>query len=462
MKVCYAFPLHGLSTVPAYAYTLNSSSFVTHNMANSSAAPKSSKAPMHIVYARDGEVVLYKRLDSKIWQARFKLRDSKWQRISTKQRNLEYATQAACEAYDRARFLKAENLPIVTKRFDSIAKIAVKEMQDQLDGGVGKSVYNSYIAATNRYLIPFFGKLNIGTIGYEHLKAFDDWRTKEMKKVPVASTVTTHTSALNRVFDAAVQRGWMSQSQVPKMKNKGAKATPREAFSFAEYKSLTSYMVKWSTIGHMAKTQHMRELLRDYVLVLANTGMRHGTEALNLKWRDVEWIAKDGQRYLQFTVNGKTGKRTLIARHAAEDYLKRIQERFDDLKKLEFDALLKKKLDVLVFRLRTGEATNALNGTFRHLMRDSGLDKNKDVKEKRTLYSLRHTYAHFALLQDSMPIATLAKQMGTSIGMIERYYGHLTPALKADVIAGKRMGVKKVEATKTKATDDKQSGSAAI
>jgi len=103
----------------------------------------------------------------------------------------------------------------------------------------------------------------------------------------------------------------------------------------------------------------MRELLRDYVLILANTGMRHGTEALNLKWRDVEWITKNGERYIQFTVNGKTGKRTLIARHNAEDYLKRIQARFDDLGKLEFDALLKKRLDTYVFRLRTGERTNA-------------------------------------------------------------------------------------------------------
>lgn len=442
MKVCYAFLLHGLSTVPAPAYTLNKISFVTQNMAKPVAPTKAAKAIEHIAYARDGEVVLYKRADSKIWQARFKLKDGKWHRISTKQRNLEYATQTACEAYDRARFLKAENLPIVSKRFDAIAKIATKEMQDQLDSGVGKSVYNSYIAATNRYLVPYFGKHNISTIGYEHLKGFDDWRTKLMGKVPVASTVTTHTSALNRVFDAAVERGWLSQPQVPKMKNKGAKATPREAFSMAEYKSLTTFMVKWSRIGHMQKTLHMRELLRDYVLVLSNTGMRHGTEALNMKWRDVEWITKDGQRYLQFTVNGKTGKRTLIARHAAEDYLKRIQERFEDLKKLEFDALLKKKLDVLVFRLRTGETTEALNGTFRHLMRDSGLDKNKEVKEKRTLYSLRHTYAHFALLQDSMPIATLATQMGTSVGMIEKYYGHLTPALKADVIAGKRLSKK--------------------
>lgn len=396
-----------------------------------------------IVYARDGEVVLYKRSASARWQARYKLSDSKWHRISTKQRNLDYATKAACEAYDRARFLKEENLPVASRRFDAVAKLAIDEMRSQLDSGVGKSVYNSYISAIVRYLVPYFGKHNINTISYEHLKEFDGWRAKLMKKAPVASTVTTHTSALNRVFEAAVERGWLAQSQVPKMKNKGGKGTPREAFSLAEYKSLTSFMTAWAQKGHMAKTVEMRELLRDYVLILANTGMRHGTEALNMKWRDVEWITKDGQRYLQFTVNGKTGKRTLIARHNAEDYLTRIKERFEDLKKLDFDALLKKRLDVLVFRLRSGETTNALNGTFRHLMRDSGLDKDKGVKEKRTLYSLRHTYAHFALLQDAMPIGTLAKQMGTSVKMIEQHYGHITPALKADVIAGPRMGNKK-------------------
>jgi hypothetical protein len=39
--------------------------------------------------------------------------------------------------------------------------------------------------------------------------------------------------------------------------------------------------------------------------------------------------------------------------------------------------------------------------------------------------------------------------MGTSVKMIEQQYGHLNPAMKADVIAGKRMGSKRtVAATK--------------
>jgi integrase len=142
-------------------------------------------------------------------------------------------------------------------------------------------------------------------------------------------------------------------------------------------------------------------------------------------------------------VSCKVGKRTAIARHNTETYLRRIQERSPSIAKLTFDALLKKKLNEKVFLLEDGTETNSLAGTFRILMRDSGLDKDRDVKEKRTLYSLRHTYAHLCILQERMDIYTLAKQMGTSVKMIEMHYGHLQPAQKADVIAGKRMGDKK-------------------
>jgi integrase len=246
-----------------------------------------------------------------------------------------------------------------------------------------------------------------------------------------ASTVTTHISAFNRVFDCAVERGWIAAAQVPKMKNNGEKGVAREAFSLSEYKSLTSFMPKWATKGHTAKTREMRELLRDYVLILVNTGMRHGTETKDLKWRDIEWITKDKEQYLQITVTGKVGKRQLIARHSTEDYLKRIQQRQSNIAHLEFDTLLKRRLNEDVFKLRSGETTANLSQTFNNLMRDSGLDADRDVKQRRSLYSLRHTYAHLALLKERMDVYTLAKQMGTSVKMIEQHYGHLQPSQKA-------------------------------
>ena len=133
----------------------------------------------------------------------------------------------------------------------------------------------------------------------------------------------------------------------------------------------------------------------------------------------------------------------------------RIQQRQSNIAHLEFDTLLKRRLNEDVFKLRSGETTDNLRQTFKTLMRDSGLDADRDTKQKRTLYSLRHTYAHLALLKERMDVYTLAKQMGTSVKMIEQHYGHLQPSQKADVIAGKRHSPRKTTAAKKTETQTK-------
>jgi integrase len=403
----------------------------------------------NLVHLRDGEVVLYRRENSGKWQARYKLGDKKWHRISTKEKNIEYASKVATEAYDRARFLADEDVVITSKKFGAVAKAVVDKLQAELEGGGGKSVYYTYITVINKYLIPFFKNYNVNSITYEALTEFDKWRQKEMGKKPRASTITNHNTSLNRVLDYAVDMGYMSKVHMPKLQNDGTKSEARPAFTKSEYKSLTTFMTTWCNKGHTQRTKDMRELLRDYVLILANTGMRHGTEALGLKWKNIQWITADGERYLQLTVDGKTGKRTLIARHNTQDYLERIQLRDKNISKLSFDNLLKKKVDEFVFRLRDGTTTDNLNGTFRHLMRDSGLNKNSADGKNKTLYSLRHTYAHFAILEENVDVYKLSKQMGTSVPMIEKYYGHVTPAHVASKLAGKRMSKRKI-ATKEK------------
>ena len=393
-----------------------------------------------LIHLRDGDVVLYKRENSDKWQARYKLKN-KWHRISTKERNADYAGKVACEEFDRARFLADEDIVITSKKFGAVAKAVSENLQAQLDGGKGKVVFQTYITVINKYLIPFFKNYNINSIDYEALVKFDEWREGEMGKKPRASTITNHNTALNRVLEYAVDMGYMSNVHIPKLQNDGGKSKPRPAFSKSEYKSLTSFMTTWCKKGHMQRTKDMRELLRDYVLILANTGMRHGTEALELKWKDIQWVNIEDGRCLQFTVDGKTGKRELIARHSTKDYLERLQLRNDAIKNLSFDALLKKRVDDYVFKLRDGTTSKHLNGTFRHLMRDSGLNKNGGNK---TLYSLRHTYAHLAILEENMDVYSLSKQMGTSVKMIEEYYGHITPAHIASKLAGRRMGKHRV------------------
>jgi integrase len=172
----------------------------------------------------------------------------------------------------------------------------------------------------------------------------------------------------------------------------------------------------------------MRELLRDYVLILSNTGIRTGKEANSIKWKHIRWTTDaDGDRYLMIAVKGKTGERELVARHGCEVFLARIQSRFPDLAKMSFDQLLKARVDDFVFRLpaRTtkdgkyleSSRTPNLYHTFNQFLVEHDLLEDKQGNH-RTLYSLRHMYATMRLMIDKVPHHDLAKQMGTSIQMI--------------------------------------------
>jgi len=166
--------------------------------------------------------------------------------------------------------------------------------------------------------------------------------------------------------------------------------------------------------------------------------MRHGTEANNLRWKHISLFEDKGLKYLEMSVSGKTGRRDIICRAGTINYLKRIQSRCPDIAHLSFEQLIKSKLDVPVFRLPDGTASANLRQTFKIFMKDTGLLTCPRTGQDRTLYSLRHTYATFSLLNDGMDVHTLAVQMGTSILMIERHYSHLTPRLKKEMLTGKR------------------------
>lgn len=152
------------------------------------------------------------------------------------------------------------------------------------------------------------------------------------------------------------------------------------------------------------------------------TGIREGTEADNLLWQHVHLFEDKGKQYLEMSVNGKTGRRDIICRANTLIFLKRIHERCGDISKMTFEQLLKAKVNKPVFRLSDGSVTKNLRQTFKAFLTDIGLLVCPRTGQSRTLYSLRHTYATFALVRDGMEIHTLATQMGTSIQMIERHY----------------------------------------
>jgi hypothetical protein len=154
-------------------------------------------------------------------------------------------------------------------------------------------------------------------------------------------------------------------------------------------------------------------------------------------------VDEDGMESIMFnlphtkTMN-KTGVRSVVGyeskrgkndeRYGCWKPLRRIADRFEDLKDLDWDELF--EVDELVFRLpSSNEVVNqsALTRNFKILLKrcpyknraDGLLRDSKD--DERTLYSLRHTYASFRLM-DGMSLERLSDVFGSSITTIEDYY----------------------------------------
>jgi integrase len=308
-------------------------------------------------------------------------------------------------------------------------------LRQQIDSKGKKSALNDYLSIIERYFVPYFGERQLETLTHGDMREFEQWRDRQLTRRPKTSTLNNFTSAWSRVVAAAVERGYISERvPVPKLTSRGEKGRTRAAFSGEEMVQLLAYMDAWQTQGRMAVEREIRPLLRDYIEMLLYTGMRHGTEAMGIRWKDLEWHTKDGVRYLRIWVDGKTGGRWLIAKHRAVEVLKRLHARQRDIAAVPFEELLTARVPHLLFRFSDGHQPHSMVGTFRKLMRDSGLLLNSEG-QTRTLYSLRHTYATFELLRGGTDIHTLSKQMGNSAAMIERHYSKLTATMAEDKLA---------------------------
>ncbi|WP_286226802.1 MULTISPECIES: tyrosine-type recombinase/integrase [unclassified Polynucleobacter] len=380
-----------------------------------------------------GELTLFKRSHSSKWQCRFKLPNGQWHSASTNTDDLVLAQTQAVVIYETIKIKVSAGLSPVTKTFRQVAADEIDRMAQAMNNQVGKRTYRDYTFAINKYLIPFFGKYEVGQITTELISDFESWRASEMGKIPMASTKRNHASAYARVINLARDHGLVGINQpVPMLDAKGRASQARPAFTEQEITELLSYTQTWQRSSYTMRTAHMRTLCTYYIEFLVNTGVRHGTEALPLRWRHLQWHWIGNRRYLRIWVSGKTGPRYLIAKNAVIRVFEQII-RWHKLPYSGLAAVIEAKLDALIFRLPTGEQISNMENIFRNLMVRSHM-RTDGSGQNRTLYSLRHTYATLALAK-GVDIHTLARQMGTSVGMIERHYSKLTPMMNAEKLA---------------------------
>ncbi|MBU3566376.1 hypothetical protein [Polynucleobacter sp. MWH-HuK1] len=422
-------------------------------------------------------LTLYQREHSAVWQCRYKV-DNKWIRATTKETQLDLAINKAKELLVEAEIRKRSGIPVVTKRFKDIAMLAIDRMERDLRGGLGKVIYNDYIRIIKERFIPSLGQRLITNIDYDALQQYYDDREATYGTALSNSNRKTQNAAFNRVFDEAIVRGYLTESNRPKLDGKTKESVRRPAFELHEIRALLKNLGPYIQSARTKDARERREILRDYVEMLIDTGARPGIELLDMKWKQIRFmmnpistvtdqIDEEGEvievhslnRSCEMTVKGKTGQRQIIGRLPSIRVLERIAMRNYGVKSSIKDPLaelIKPTNDDYIFRTKEGrDLSDVLNHMFDTFLADHGLLIDPKTNQKRVFYSLRHTYATLSLTHDQVPIHTLAKQMGTSVLMIEKHYSHLQVIQAIEQLRG--TNTRKLIESGSKVSDDYQS-----
>ena len=113
----------------------------THHAAGpASAFAKTAQPPA--ICLRDGEVVIYRRTRSLLYQCRYKLASGAWHRQTTGRASLELAIARACDIYDEARYRQRLGLAHQAQSFAQLAQLVLAELRQQIDAGIGKTAYH--------------------------------------------------------------------------------------------------------------------------------------------------------------------------------------------------------------------------------------------------------------------------------------------------------------------------------
>ena len=379
------------------------------------------------IHSRDyGDIVLYTRSDTKHrkYYCRIKIKGSTgYRKFGTDEVDPRLALGVAEKKYRELILLQDRTGDIHHKSF----LVVMREWEESVRKSSTKSpkLIDDYIEKMERYAVPFFKRFSgIGEIREVHLEEWIDYRRSNyLRSRPKDTTITRELAGIKQVFEFAVSREYLpTRLKFPVV---GSPPHPRPAFTTDQYRKLYRGLRESvaTSVTHRP-THRARFYLQHLVLVLANSGVRIG-ELRGLTWSDIE-SRKDGQGVLMY-VRGKTKKRRqVVPQPSVAKYLKRIRDyRENELGESVSD-------NEPVFCSRHGLPVESYKKGFKSLLKSIGLTVD-DEGNPYTLYSLRHTYATMRII-NGVPHYFIASNMGTSVEMLMKFYGHLVNESVAEEI----------------------------
>jgi integrase len=370
-------------------------------------------------YLEDGKLVVFKR--NQIYYARVKLGTNKyvWRSLSTS--NLEEAVSKARKIYYRLQALEEQGLPTTAKSFRVVIDPYVAFREKDCAQGRTKPAMLRQIMRVVKFWKEHAGPKAVHMIGDVELRGYVDWRRDYYANKYVNVGLPLPCNAKLNPTDKTLQWEIMLGKQILKWAHssglRGSKPLPtysftpklkrvRPPFELEEYRVLWRALWKRVRFCPNENWRESRELLRDYVLILANSGLRVG-EANSLRIRNViPFKDSEGRDNFRLVVSGKTGERDVIPRATAAKFIMRVLARRAGASP-----------DDLLFVMSDGAPVLTLIDQFNAALSEAGITHNSQGN-KFTLYSLCHFYAVMAL-RKGVAVFAVARNMGTSVQMIQ-------------------------------------------
>ncbi|MBT5267063.1 MAG: tyrosine-type recombinase/integrase [Rhodospirillaceae bacterium] len=378
-----------------------------------------------------GARVFRTRNAGKVWQFSCWIKEEgKYYGKSLRTRDLDEALKKAEEEYLELKIKARNGERVFAITIDDLCRWYIDLRQKDVTNHFVTKGRLITIKSQMKHLIVFIGSgTKVNRFKGEQFKGYQSWRRSIAPEVKT-STIRNEQATIKNLFKLALDEGMITHHQVPiwgKMYSEPVRR--RDAFTPEQYATLYRSFRRWVGKAEDEAETIDRQIVRDFILIAANTGMRFG-EMRRLRWHMVTRIFKQ---------KGRNPDRPFVELNLPSDITKTRKERqvvgragvyFNRLK--SYSAFTDSTDFVFADQKRGNEfMKNRLYALWDDLLVECGLT---GAQRKPTFYTLRHTYATFRLMYGEVNALLLAQNMGCSISFLEQHYGHVRTADMVDAL----------------------------
>jgi hypothetical protein len=270
-------------------------------------------------------------------------------------------------------------------------------------------------------LIAYFGNRDVTTIRPGEINAYVEWLQTQRGRELTPSTLNKYVNVFRKTLNIAVEEGTLTSlpaiTSVPRLDN------PRPFFTFEPLVAGKNDLAKLHDVAVQLAAEEARvrggvvtgELVDLIHFMIFSFVRPTVSELFAIRHRHVT-VADDPLRLIIKIVKGKTGGRETSTLPECVDVYERICERFSQRSPDDF-------LFLPSYANRK-TANRQMQNQFNLALARAGLKTDPETGLKHSLYSLRHTAICMVIVRSDaqVDVFTLARNAGTSVDQIERFY----------------------------------------